>query len=119
MTANVVSNVVRFPIEKRKEQISLQNSEDLDYIEDYVDELTGDVVGFFIETGYPVDQEDYIQDISLLFESIRSITYKANDLYHPVQDIATTMFSEALRILDTQQLCLDFGEEENYNDIND
>lgn len=112
MSANVASNVIRFPIEKRQQEIFQEEIGDLEMLETYVDDLTADVITSFIESGFPVDTDDYIQDISLVFESIRSITFKSNQVYHPVQDLADTMFAEAVRQLtDDRQLCLDFGDE--------
>lgn len=112
MNANCVSNVIRFPVEKRLQAINAEEDVELEIIENYVDDLTSDVLSSFIESGYPVEGDDYIQDISLVFESIRSLTFKSNSIWHPVQDLADTMYADAVRLItDDRQLSLDFGEE--------
>jgi len=113
MSANVVSNVIRFPVEKTKKDVLFDSGTiNLDHLEDYIDDLTTDIICTFVETGYDVTGDDYIQDVSLMFESIRSLTYKANQTYHPVQEIADTVFLDLVYdFLDDKQLSLDFGEE--------
>lgn len=111
MSANVTSNVIQFPQKEVKSQIDdlLQES-----LETYCDEITSDILVSMTEQDFPVCSEEYIQDISLLFESIRSIAFKAHGLHHPIQEIANTIFSIALdHRSNDMQLSLDFGGEDD------
>lgn len=109
MCANVISNVIQFP---KKEEKGQTDNLLLKSLETYCDEITSDILVSMTEQDFPVSSEDYIQDISMLFESIRSIAYKSQGLPHPVQEIANTIFSIVTNQLSNDmQLPLDFDDE--------
>jgi len=113
MIANSVSNVIQFPISQRKESILSDSVTVLKDLEEYCDELTSDIMTSMLTEDFPVDSDDFIQDISLLFESVRSIAYKSHGLFHPVQDVANTMFfSAVVEMLNDQQLSLDLDDDD-------
>jgi uncharacterized protein YehS (DUF1456 family) len=77
MCANVISNIIQFP---QKEEKGQTDNLLLKSLETYCDEITSDILVSMTEQDFPVSSEDYIQDISMLFESIRSIAYKSQGL---------------------------------------
>lgn len=105
-----MSNIVKFPTEKRQQDILNQDNELFDSIETYVDELASDIVSTLFDDGYAINKDEYIKDVSMMFESLRSLILKMNDLPHSFQYSADILFSENF-FYDENQLCLDFGED--------
>ena len=56
---------------------------------------------------YRIDGEEYVCDVSFLYEALRSFVYKMNDLYHPIQLFSLNLYRD---IIDpnTSQLEFDF-----------
>ena len=106
----IMSNIVKFPTEKRQQDILNQDNELFDSIETYVDELASDIVSTLFDDGYAINKDEYIKDVSMMFESLRSLILKMNDLPHSFQYSADILFSENF-FYDENQLCLDFGED--------
>lgn len=106
----IMSNIVKFPTEKRQKDILDQDSQYFDNIETYIDELASDIISTLFDDGYAVNKDEYIKDVSLMFESLRSLVFRMNDIPHTFQYSADLLFSDII-VEDDNQLCLDFGDE--------
>lgn len=113
MINNGMSNVIPFP-KKKKEESSV--TVDLEYLDFLTDELTQDIAEFLHDDGFDVGNENYIFEVSMLYESIKSLLYKMSNVYHPMQKFANNVYSPFYDTttgeeIDTpEQLEFDFGD---------
>jgi hypothetical protein len=85
------NNVIRFPIERRLDAEFKPASEDL---EDMCDQYAGFLLTELHHDGYDISNEDYVYDISLMFESLRSLLFKFNSITHPMQGFSQTLYTD-------------------------
>lgn len=109
-----MENIIKFPIEKRKKQIEqqkdglLREKEALvDYLEDLSEDIVNDCLDFLLDEGFDITNEKYVYDVSLFFETTRSLVFKMSDEHHPLQYFAHGMFSK-YDTKDNPQLEFDF-----------
>lgn len=112
--SEIANNVVRFPIEKRKQEVDSERYEYLDSLETLCDDIVSDVLSIMYDLGYDIETPEYSPTISLVLESIRAFVFFINDLDHPMQDFAKNMYDTYIgnEEFNKKQLELDFGEDE-------
>ena len=72
-----------------------QELEEVDPLDDLVDDLTDIVFNGFRKAGFDnLNQTEYIKDLGLINESIRSYLLKLMEEYHPLQDVAEAFFRD-------------------------
>ena len=92
-----MKNVIQFPVEKRVEQIAKEDELleiAIENIESTCEEVMTVLVEDLLEYGYSVSDENLVIDISLLYEALKSILFKINELHHPMQSLAYTMYKD-------------------------
>lgn len=104
------NNIIRFPVEQRKESIEKEQEEQIEELEHMIDDLVSDVLTFLHEIGYDVDNDDYIQDVSLFFESFRSFIFRMCGVQHPAQQFAEKIFQQHMIYSNPDQISFDFDE---------
>ena len=100
------NNVIRFPIEKR---LIDYNEPSVD-LEQMCDMYAGALLTDLHEDGYDISNEDYVYDISLMFESLRSLVFKFNSITHPMQGFSQTLYTDQNYVMfeNPNQLEFDF-----------
>jgi hypothetical protein len=87
-----MTNVVAFPYERRQQKI-INEFEKLDNgIMDLSDGILTDILTILYEEGYSFNVDDHESDVCLLFESIRSLICKLNEVEHPMQELSEEIF---------------------------
>lgn len=105
-----MSNVIEFPIDRRFEQMAIEDGftyEKVDEIEQDIDHFLGELLREMFDNEYRIDGEEYVCDVSFLYETLRSFVYKMNNLDHPIQLFSRNLYRD---IIDpnTSQLEFDF-----------
>lgn len=103
-------NIVRFPIERRKQSIEQEQVEQFEDLEIMIDDLVTDILTFLYEVGYDVDNQEYVLDVSLFFESFRSFVFKMCGIDHPAQKFAESMFEAQMLHANPSQMSFDFDD---------
>jgi hypothetical protein len=93
-----MTNVVHFPLEKRQQKIISEFEKIDNSILDLTDDLLSEILTILYEEGYHFDIEDYEYDTSFVFESIRSLLCKLNNIEHPLQEFCEEMFETVLAV---------------------
>jgi hypothetical protein len=84
-------------------------------IDDLCEEITADVLVYLNEEGF-LDIEDeavesaYSIDIAFLYESMKSLIYKTDNMYHPLQYVAYSVF-DLYEENEKAQMSFDFPEQ--------
>ena len=99
----MTNNIINFP-NIRKERLIQKELE----LEELTDDIVTDVFSFLIENDMDVSHEDYVYDISMVFEAMRSLIYKIHDLHHPLQILCQDMYKYHPVDLEERQLEFDF-----------
>lgn len=128
MAYNAVTNIIEFPIERRKKQInkkkmesegfsvklysgSLEELEQTCEYEPHADALMENLLSDMYEMGFDVQVQcdENAFDISLAFETIRSLLFKFSGNYHPLQNFAESIYAECVNNFENdKQLEFDF-----------
>jgi len=108
---NSMSNVIEFPIDRRLEQMAIEDGfniyDKVETAELDTDQYLSEMLSSMFNNDYRVDNEDYVYDISFLYETLKSFVYKMNDCHHPIQHFAKNLYWDAVHP-DTTQLEFDF-----------
>lgn len=98
----MTKNIIQFPIERRMDAIAWAELErktqvkDDDVVNDeqqsMIEHLIQVVVDEMVAEGYGVDGEEFIYDVSFLYETIKSLVLKMDGHHHPVQDFAANLY---------------------------
>lgn len=88
-----MSKVVQFP-DMMKERENEKSREE--YLVTSVQEVTNEVIGELMyhlyEIGYDLDEETYIKEVSLIYDSVRSLLLSVEGIEHPYQDFARVVY---------------------------
>lgn len=107
-----MSNVIEFPMDRRVEQMAIDAGFDAyDKVETAdidTDQFLADLLTIMFDNDYAIDDEQYMYDVSFLFESMKSFVYKMNGCYHPIQRFAINLYSNIGDYPNEQQLEFDF-----------
>ena len=107
-----MKNVIRFPIEKRIKMIADEDiafNDVIDDIEIVCEEMLTIIIEDLLDCGYTITGESNVIYVSLLYETIKSVLYKVNDLHHPLHNLAFTMYKDyVMEREDSGQLEFDF-----------
>lgn len=107
-----MSNIIQFPIDRRIEQMAIDdgfvNYDKLDSAEMDTEQFLSELLTSMYKSDYVIDAEEYIYDISFLYEAIKSFVYKMNDAYHPIQNFAENLYYDVVNDDNSPQLELDF-----------
>jgi len=99
-----MDNVIQFPdlkkMKKREFRIptdatlpkELPNRQSHRYLEEISEELAGMLIHHMTEYGYVFNNKKMLYDISFLYENIRSVLFKCNDMKHPIQKLAVEVY---------------------------
>ena len=108
---NSMSNVIEFPIDRRLEQMAIEDGfniyDKVETAELDTDQYLSEMLSSMFNNDYRVDNEDYVYDISFLYETLKSFIYKMNDCHHPIQHFAKNLYWDAVHP-DDAQLEFDF-----------
>ena len=99
------NNIIRFPIERR---MDLRLDEPSEELENMCDSYAANFLNDLYYEGYDISDEKYIYDVSLMFESIRSLIFRFNSLDHPMQDFSKSLYSSAEKRIEQNQKQLEF-----------
>lgn len=107
-----MSNILLFPGKNKLKQIQAEKANKIDeedHLEVLVDDVVGDVITLLIDEGMMTEEDDdrCIYDISLFYESLRSMIFKMNDREHALQQLAQGMYT-TIQYYDPNQLEFDF-----------
>jgi hypothetical protein len=97
------NNIIPFPTKKRLRQIT----EEVSQTDLLADEIVSDVIAFLVEEGYNIDNENNLYEISLFYESCRSMLYKFDNKEHPLQTMANELY-KIFEYENEEQLEFDF-----------
>jgi hypothetical protein len=87
-----MTNVVAFPYERRQQKI-INEFEKLDNgIMDLSDDILTEILTILYEEGYSFNVDDYESDVCFVFESIRSLVCKLNNIEHPMHELSQDLF---------------------------
>lgn len=106
-----MSNIIEFPLDRRYEQMAVDagfdtyNRSELAELE--TEEFLSDLLQSMYSEKYNVADENYIYDISFLYESLKSLVYKMHECEHPIQTFAKNLYFDA-EVPDDSQLEFDF-----------
>lgn len=120
-------NIIRFPIERSRErrrkkidelsdvEFSRYEITSSDYLEscyaradNYAEEITSDILAFLHDEGMPIESSSNVNDISIVFEALRSMLLKHHDIYHPIQAFVDSMYERNTTNINPDQLEFDF-----------
>jgi hypothetical protein len=90
-----MGDVIKFPTQEviaRDQAITEEVNKAVERIDMYCDEIFDSVVIDLLEDGYDVTSDEYIIDISMAYEAIKSLLFKAEKLHHPIQELSKTMY---------------------------
>ena len=115
-----MKNVIKFPLERRLDQIAWQKIEaewantardDKQIaIEEVVDALVAEFIFMMIEDfGINADDERYIYDVSFFYETIKSLVSKFNGVTHPIQQLADNIYRSHIETYEAAQYQLEFS----------
>ena len=79
--------------------------------QEMIEHLIQVVVEEMVAEGYKVDGEEFIYDVSFLYEVIKSLVLKMEGHYHPIQDFANELYINYFAELEKDgphQLSFDF-----------
>lgn len=88
-----MSNVIKFPPVERVKDITDEENDRLDKIDDYCTDVMTKVFEQLFLDGYNVSHEDHQEAVAMMFESFRAMLYEMHEFYHPMQDVAKMMFN--------------------------
>lgn len=71
--------------------------------EEFLSELLADMHA----AEYDIANDNFVYDISFLYETMKSLVYKMNDVYHPIQDFSKNLYSDLVHP-DSPQMEFDF-----------
>lgn len=105
------NNIVQFPLDKRLEKIYEEDEKRMDKefeinsdIENIADDLLENLMIDLYEAEYTdLESDNYVYDVSILYESIKSLIAKINDTYHPLQIFAEQLYTNAIRDMNDNQ----------------
>lgn len=95
----MTDNVIQFP--KSKLNTPPQTIEemvaDIDRLRrETADEISGNmipqIIGMFMSQGVDIDQHEYIKDVSMIVESMKSLLYKYFSIEHPFHEMIESVF---------------------------
>ena len=75
--------------------------------EQETEEFLSDLLSEMHRSAYDISNENFVCDISFLYETLKSLMYKMNDVYHPIQDFSKNLYSDMVWP-DSPQLEFDF-----------
>lgn len=108
---NSMSNVIEFPVERRIEQMAIQDGfniyDRVEMAELDTEQFLSDLLRIMFDNDYQIDGEEYVYDVSFLYETLKSFIYKMNDCHHPIQMFAKNLYWDAVHP-DSTQLEFDF-----------
>lgn len=106
-----MSNIIEFPLDRRIEQMAEKDGffeyDKVEIAELDSEQFLSDLLRNMYELDYEIDGEEYIYDVSFLFESLRSFVYKMNKFDHPIQVFAKNLYWDQVHP-NTSQLEFDF-----------
>ena len=107
-----MNNIIEFPMDRRVEQMAIDAGFDLydkvDAADQDTDQFFADLLSIMFDNNYAIDDEQYIYDVSFLFESMKSFVYRMSGCYHPIQRFASGLYSNMGDYPNEQQLEFDF-----------
>lgn len=108
-----MSNVIEFPLDRRLEQMAIAdgfaNYSVSESAEIETEEFLSDLLSEMHKSAYDISNENFIYDISFLYETMKSLLYKMNDVYHPIQDFSKNLYGDTVWSWpDSPQLEFDF-----------
>lgn len=112
-----MTNIIQFPTGGKETDViksanaKSENEQQLiNDIELFADEVVAELVAMMYEVAYDVGHEDYVYDISIVYESIRSLLYRMNTLDHPMQHFAQKIYEDenAAKYINDAQYEFDF-----------
>ena len=100
-----MDNVISFPLHRRRESILYQelekaladDQEEYDMTLEHTDEILGMIISEMVELGYPLADEEYICEVSFMWEAIKSCLMRALGKDHPLHDVAEKLYSQYIR----------------------
>jgi len=106
-----MSNVIEFPLDRRIEQMAIAdgfaNYSVSKSAEIETEEFLSELLSEMHRSAYDISNENFVYDISFLYETLKSLMYKMNDVYHPIQDFSKSLYSDMVWP-DSPQLEFDF-----------
>lgn len=94
------NNIIEFPLHRRIKKIYEEEVE-LVNLENVADEVLSDMLSDLYDYGFNIDGEEFIYDISLLFETLRSLILNVNGYNHPIQNFAENLYTK--KLIDDQE----------------
>jgi len=91
-----MTNVVHFPLERRQQKIISEFEKIDNSILNLTDEILSEILYILYDEGYTFDAEELEYDTSFVFESIRSMICRLNNIEHPLQEFCEEMFETVL-----------------------
>jgi len=106
-----MGKVIEFPLDRRYEQMAIAdgfaNYSVFESAEIETEEFLSELLSGMHASSYDISNENFITDISFLYETMKSLIYKMNDVYHPIQDFSHSLYSPMF-CNNTSQLEFDF-----------
>ena len=108
-----MDNIIEFPIDRRIEQMAIQDgfaamNFDITNIEEETDQFLAGLVQDLFAANYRVDDEEYVCDISFMYETLKSLLLKMNNIDHPIQMFCSNLYWDVLHQDEDKQLEFDF-----------
>ena len=106
-----MNNVIEFPLDRRFEQMAIADGFAVysvsESAEIETEEFLSELLSEMHKSAYDIADEKFVYDISFLYETMKSLLYKMNDVYHPLQDFSEKLYCD-VDYPDSPQLEFDF-----------
>jgi hypothetical protein len=106
-----MNNVIEFPLDRRLAQMAIAdgftNYSVFESAEIETEEFLSELLSGMHNSSYDICNENFITDISFLYETMKSLIYKMNDVYHPIQEFSYSLYSPMM-CNDSSQMDFDF-----------
>lgn len=104
-----MDNIIPFPTDRQKKSLfdDEYRWEEEKRINVIIDDIVGEMFEALLENDFDMTGNEYMYYNSFLFESIKSLMYSTRQIYHPMQDLALTLY-DSVQLTSEDQLEFDF-----------
>ena len=92
-------NIIEFPLKAtpnpniKIDDYALQMQQDMTFADHLTEGLVVNMIHNMSENGVDTEDEDFIADISMMIEMVKSTLYRSCHIPHPMQDVTDTFVS--------------------------
>lgn len=93
-----MSKIIQFPNMKLENKLRKINGphthekQTTSAVQNVTNEVVGELMYMLYEAGYELEDDKYITDVSLIYDSIRSLLLSVENIKHPYQDFSKMIY---------------------------